>query len=106
MTHSLGKGTCNFPLNVTREERLILGQLAFSSDVSMGEFLRRMIRRGVALSDPEAAKRLARVRRDRARCALMLSIFVGYIIFGGDMARRPRRIARIPRVSREIEIES
>jgi hypothetical protein len=90
MTHQLGAGTVNIALNVTREERSILGRMAFASGCSTGEFLRRKLRLGIAQTDPEAAKRLARLRRDRLRAVAMLALLCLHVATGG-VVRRPAR---------------
>lgn len=94
MTNALGKNTCNVPINFTLEERAILGRLAFLRDISVGEFIRRNLRRGIALRHPDEAKRLARVRRDRIRSAAMLAILLGALFAGTELQARPVRVVR------------
>lgn len=69
MTNRLGQGTVNIALNVTEAERSILGRLAFERDLSTGEFIRRVLRRGLAMANPEEAKELAKARRSHALTA-------------------------------------
>lgn len=42
-TKALPQGSCNFPVNMPREMRRQLGRLAFESDMSTGEYIRRLI---------------------------------------------------------------
>lgn len=44
-TNPLGAGTCNLSVNVPKSWRRLLGRIAFTLDVSMGEVVRRMIAR-------------------------------------------------------------
>jgi pyruvate/2-oxoglutarate dehydrogenase complex dihydrolipoamide acyltransferase (E2) component len=44
-TNALGAGTCNLSVNVPRNWRRLLGRLATTHDVSMGELMRRMVAR-------------------------------------------------------------
>jgi hypothetical protein len=98
MTNAIGKGTCNVPINLLVEERAIIGRLAFEKDLSAGEFLRRVIRRGIAMSDPEEAKAMAEVRRTwkrATRVAISVSIVLLALFQGQDLRRvRPLRLSR------------
>lgn len=44
-TKPLGTGTCNLSVNVPKAWRSLLGRLAFTHDLSMGELVRRMVAR-------------------------------------------------------------
>ena len=91
MTNSIGTGTCNVPVNMLEDERAILGRLAFKRDCSTGEFIRRLIRRGLALSHPDEAKQLAEIRR--ARRALTLSaLLVASLFFSETQLPRATRV--------------
>jgi hypothetical protein len=93
VTNAIGSGTCNLPINLLTEERAIIGRLAGRSNLATGEYLRRIIRRGVALSDPEEAKKLAKLRRQRIGSALQLAIFLVWLASGdGEAIRTPRSV--------------
>jgi hypothetical protein len=93
VTNAIGSGTCNLPINMLTEERAIIGRLATRHNLATGEYLRRIIRRGVALSDPEEAKKLAKLRRQRIGSTLQLALLIGWMIAGGgDAIRAPRSV--------------
>lgn len=91
MTKPIPHGTRNLALNFVEEELQIIRLEAFRRNLSMKEFFMRNFRRGVALSDPQVAKRLVRIKRDRLKATLMLAAFLTWF-FGADesSARRPR----------------
>lgn len=106
MTHSLGKGTVNFPLNLTDEESAIIGRLAFKMDCSKGEYIRRMFRRGLAMSRPKDAIHLAEIRRHRKAAILLILFFAWLATPTHEPIRRVRvrtatRLVRVVRGNRE-----
>jgi hypothetical protein len=106
MTNPIGSGTCNVPVNMLTDERSIIGRLAFERGISQGEYLRRVIRRGIALSDPISAKRMAQLRR--ARHVIGLALLAAGLLFVGSSVtmRRPARIVRVSQHQPARRIES
>lgn len=66
-TTPIPKGTCNFPLNITVEERALLGRAAFEAQVSMGEFVKRMLVHGLRQVRPVLADEVEAIREARRR---------------------------------------
>jgi len=71
-THPLGKGTSNLQVNMPAEAKRTLGRLAFESGLPTGEFIRRLIERGLASQDPEASLRLQRIRERHRKQRLLV----------------------------------
>ena len=63
----------NFPIQITQDERLFLGKIAFDQDRSLGSYIRHLVKVGLATEDPAAADRLVEIRR-RRKSAAMLSV--------------------------------
>jgi hypothetical protein len=100
MTHALGRGTRNLPVNFKSEELQILGRLAFQTTqrdpskprVSIGDEIRRLVLLGLERDNPEVA---LRVREIRNRCAsttlaalLLASVFPWFGLTDVDSAAR------------------
>lgn len=99
MTTPIPAGTCNVPLNLLVEERSQLQKLAYARGLSVNEYLRRIIRRGIAFSNPFEAKTLAKFRRSRA--VALLALFLSWMVLdGGEMKKSRRTKGR-----RDVEIE-
>jgi uncharacterized DUF497 family protein len=78
--------------------------LAGRKNLATGEYLRRIIRRGVALSDPEEAKKMAKIRRMRIGSALQLVLLLAWFTAGGDddAIRVSRSVRRRKTESEEV----
>lgn len=105
MTNSIGKGTCNFPVNLTVEERSILGQAAFRQNVSMAEFFRTHLLDGVRLKFPDVAEQIERVRAERRKAVLNVTMaLVGTVlVLFADFGHKDIRRGRCQRTGR-IEV--
>lgn len=71
-THPLGQGTVNFPVNLLKEERDVLGRLAVTAGCSMATLIRSFMYEGLAHVAPDEAARLVEIRRHRK--AVMLAV--------------------------------
>lgn len=106
MTHQIGAGTCNVPINMPIEERAIIGRLACRLDLSAGALLRKLIGDAMAREFPDEAARLARIEARRVRRAVAMLI-VGLLavcvefVRQTDLRQAPRGGARVVRIARE-----
>jgi hypothetical protein len=105
-TRPIGHGTRNSSINFLDEEYAILSALAAQHNWSLTDYLRKKIRLGVAQTNPEAAKRLAQVRRNRIRAASTLALAIFCSLFACSNARRPARIVRVSRVQFAQRVEA
>lgn len=106
MTNAIGSGTVNIAVNVPRDERDLLGQIAFRSGArSVGAFLRRCVAEQLEREDPASAARLRQIRRQYYGAAFCFIAFaVGLICNERQDYRariRGRRAERIEEV-REV----
>lgn len=105
MTKALPHDSGNFPLNLFSGERNVLGKVAFRKGIPMSELIRRLTRLGLAITDPEAAKEMARVRREKTKRRVKAMACVGLsalMLFAGS-ERRTMRTARGGRGGRRNE---
>jgi len=82
----------NFPVNMSEEERRLLGRAAFESDQSVGGFIRHYFVRGLALDRPELAKAIIEARRRRKGITLLVAMGCAlWLTMGGEdlQMRRP-----------------
>jgi hypothetical protein len=115
MTHALGRDSVNLTVNVPRGERSFWGRLAFASvqsgeSTSTGDYLRKVLLRGLAAECPAKAVELSEIRKRRyieARtraCAGTLAAILAIALFqswtGGDVEPM-RRASSSVRVRRE-----
>lgn len=125
-TNPLGADSVNFNINMPKEERLFLGRLAFSQDPgqSLGEFLKKLWHKALEQEAPEAAAKLADIRKThRAKVlgmeketfmvvgsACLLLLFGCTEIFkpNDDIRRAGRRVRSSVRVfaGRRVELEA
>jgi hypothetical protein len=67
MSHTIGTGTRNLSVNVPTDERELWGQIAFTfvqsgEAKSTGDFLRRVLLRGLEATDKRSAAKLKEIR--------------------------------------------
>lgn len=98
-TNSIGAGTCNVPVNMPLEERLILGRLACERHISTGELIRRLIDRAIRFEDRTAAGAIRRVRMERRR--IKAGVLVALVVLGLFTERDILRPARMLRGRRQ-----
>jgi hypothetical protein len=109
-TKALLPGMCNFPVNLTEEERSLLQRQAFAEDRSTGSFIRAMYLEGLKAKYPELARQIEEIRISRrmVQSAAMLVIGVFSItvaVINGDDIRRAPRSVRVVRAWRRAEME-
>lgn len=79
MTHSLGKNTCNVPINMDVRERAVWGRVACQEGKSFGEFWREMALSWARQNRPEVAtavEDVRRCRRETIRTSAAIFMFV------------------------------
>jgi hypothetical protein len=106
VTNSIGYGTRNLSVNVPTDERDILRRAAIQSGCqSLGDYIRRIVLRGVELDNQEAAEQIKQVRRQYYGLSL-LTLFVTILAWSilHDHEQDFRR-ARNSRRPREEQIE-
>jgi hypothetical protein len=91
MTHPLGPGTRNFPVNWPADELATLGRLACERGTSLGGLIKHLVREGLA----------AETRR-AAGAAALLALFLGItaIQWPGHETQDIRRVKASVRVRR------
>lgn len=112
MRNQIGTGTCTIGVNIPKDERDLLGQLANSANESISQLVRRMMLIGLEAKNPAAAKRLKEIRvRYYAGFCLAL-IFAGTVtqwldVADDDAARRVRTVRGLKanRWSGRLEME-
>lgn len=98
MTKALPSGTRNVAVNMIEGEFRIIDRLAFDAGVSTNEFIRRNLRRGIAMTKPDAAKLLIQIRRARTAAKVVICLgFVGLFLCKGQDERRSSRTVRVRR---------
>lgn len=103
-TNPIPKGTCNLPVNITVEERAVLGRLAVSQDMATGSLVRDLILAGLRQNSPVVADQVQRIRLERKRMVLSVSIaFIGIpLILFADFSQKDLRLVRCSRTGRSI----
>jgi CO/xanthine dehydrogenase Mo-binding subunit len=96
MTKPLPLNTRNVAVNMLQGEFRIIDQLAHNLGISTNEFIRRNLRRGIAMTHPTEAKLLIKIRRARtiaktATCAVLALLM---LIAGSDRRNTRRRDAK------------
>jgi hypothetical protein len=77
MTKPLPIGTCNFPLNMSTEERNIWGRFACENDASMNQTIQEAAMRGLAQINPALAAEIAKIRAQRGMVVKLAKASVG-----------------------------
>lgn len=116
-TNALRPGMCNLAVNMTIDERRVLGRIAFQEDRSTSGFVRRMILRGLEVEYPQLAAEIKSVREKHRLAARIVGVKAGnavsILLVGAAMwlsatgqideqVRRPVS-ARIVRSARRME---
>jgi hypothetical protein len=98
MTHSLGKNTVNFSINLTAEERSIWGRFAQHAGRSTGEIFKELALEGLRARAASVAMVVESIRRDhRQQVAGIVCLLAFLAVLGGGheftrhLARRGRR---------------
>lgn len=115
MPGALSKGMCNFPINMTEDERAVWGRLAFEKDVPLGQLLRQMALDGLKSAAPDKAELIQEIRHSRRMMKSVFMLAIGLFSIGvslienDDLRRAPRsnvRVVRSVRINgRKSEIE-
>lgn len=93
-TNAIGTGTANFNINIPLGEREILGRAAYAAaSKSVGDFIRRLVLRGLELENPEAAQRVREIRKQYYGAAMLLVLSAALI--NGETFVRCRRSERV-----------
>src|SRR4051812_10338198 len=72
-TNSIGKGTCNFPLNMPIEERSVWGRLAFNANAkSVGSYIRELALKALESQDKTSAEVIAKIRKQRMALVMLI----------------------------------
>lgn len=102
MTKPLPAGTCNIPLNMTREERGMWGRAAFLNDSSFNQFVQECALSKLREIQPALAAEIAKVRQSRgmvvrlAKAGTTVALAALMLVLGSDV----RRCSRTVRVRR------
>jgi hypothetical protein len=112
MTNSIGKNTCNVPINMDIRERALWGQLAHVEGKPVGQLFREKMLDWARSHRPEVAVAVEDVRRRRAEVIrtgaalfmliLQLGITVDSMVTGDDWQERRPSKGGIGRIMREI----
>ncbi len=85
-THSIGSDTCNFPVNMPVDERMVWGRLAFMNGRSIGAEIRRLALAGLKHESPVTAAQIEQIRRTRKqRLAAIVCLCASLITFWVSM---------------------
>ena len=105
MTHALGTGTCNLPINLPVDERTILGQSAFRAGArSIGAYARHLMLLGLERENSEAAARVKEIRQryyGAALAVIFMALMLHSWVVGTDETMRQTRTS--VRVVRRVE---
>lgn len=98
-TNPIGTGTRNLSINAPVDWTALLGRVATRAGVSVGEFGRRMVERGLEAEDPAAAARLREIRKQYYGAAFLFIFSVSLVATwiehdGTPQARACRRCPR------------
>lgn len=103
MTHQIGADTCNLSVNVSTEERSILGRMACALNVSTGELVRQLVAAGLRLKNPTEAERIERARRQHVINASIM-LLIGILMVAVEMVKPSIDLGRARRSRRNDEI--
>lgn len=91
-SNCLMPGMVNFPVNMSEEERRVLGRAAFDGDQSLGAFIRHYLVKGLERERPELAERVIEIRRRRKGLALVAVIALAtWLQWAGELDDAMRR---------------
>lgn len=77
MTREIPAGTVNTTLNMSREERLLLGKTAHELGMSLAGLLRKCIETALPELSETAGRRLVEIRNETAKAGLALCLLAG-----------------------------
>jgi hypothetical protein len=103
-THAIGTGTRNLSVNVPTDERALWGQIAFhfvqsGEAKSTGDFIRRVLLRGLEATDKKSAAKLKEIRIRYYAGTLLLLLCASLLLsWVSPTAAAPTLRARAQRV--------
>lgn len=101
-TRPIGAGTCNLGLNMTVEERALLGRFACENNASLNQTLQELALRGLQQIEPALAAEIANIRQARGMVvklgkAATCVALAGLLALFGSEVRRASRSLRVRR---------